>query len=60
MWAVLTAVTFFSAFIFPTYFKHLDKPMLDFADVDRQAGLQQPKVLAEDEEAEAAARQSEK
>jgi len=44
-WVALAAATFICAFIFPTYFRHLDVPLAAFADKDRQAGLQQPKVL---------------
>ncbi|WVW79812.1 hypothetical protein I302_101782 [Kwoniella bestiolae CBS 10118] len=45
-WVALAIACFLSAFLFPTYFKHLDDPVEDFADADRQAGvLQQPVLL---------------
>lgn len=41
-YVALAVANFVVAFIFPTYFKHLDIPMQSFADPDRQAGKYQP------------------
>ncbi|WRT65309.1 uncharacterized protein IL334_002252 [Kwoniella shivajii] len=38
-WVALAVACFLSAFLFPTYYKHLDEPVPDFADLDRQAGI---------------------
>lgn len=39
-------VSFVTAFAFPIFFKHLDKPVI-FNDVDRMEGKQQPNYIAE-------------
>lgn len=39
---VLATLGFVTAFIFPTYFRHLNEPFREFADRDRMAGKQQP------------------
>ena len=41
-WVTVAIVTFLTAFILPSYFRHLNVPLADFADVDRQPGPQQP------------------
>lgn len=54
-YVALACASFITAFIFPTYFRHLDTPMRGFADPDRQFGKQQPdyvKNAAEIEEGE--------
>ncbi|EJD51769.1 putative peptide transporter [Auricularia subglabra TFB-10046 SS5] len=45
-YVALAAASFLTAFAFPIFFKHLDKPVV-FNDVDRMEGKQQPKYLAE-------------
>ncbi|WVQ92948.1 hypothetical protein IAU59_000009 [Kwoniella sp. CBS 9459] len=49
-WVALAVASVLCAALFPTYYKHLDDPVTDFGDVDRQAGLLQPKALLEKEE----------
>lgn len=44
-WTAMAVITFCVAWVFPTYFKHLNVPMKDFANRDRQAGLHQPKYI---------------
>ena len=44
-WVALAVVSFITALIFPFYFKKLDLPLQDFANRDRQAGLQQPLAI---------------
>jgi len=44
-WYILAALCFVCALLFPTVFIGLDSPLQDFADKDRQAGLQQPTAL---------------
>ena len=44
-WVALAVASFVTALIFPFYFKKLDIPLQDFANRDRQAGLQQPLAL---------------
>ena len=44
-WVALAVACFVVALMFPTLFKHLDVSLQDFADKDRQAGLQQPQAL---------------
>ena len=46
-WVALAILAFLIAFLFPTYFRHLNDTVEGFADKDRQAGLQQPKVLSQ-------------
>lgn len=41
-WVALAVASFICAFVFPTYFRHLNKPMEEFADKDRMEGLEQP------------------
>jgi POT family proton-dependent oligopeptide transporter len=50
-WVAMACITFCVAWVFPTYFKHLNVPMKDFANRDRQAGLHQPKVIGEEKAA---------
>ena len=50
-WTAMACATFCTAWVFPIYFKHLNIPMKDFADRDRQAGLHQPKVIGEEKAA---------
>ncbi|WVQ62925.1 uncharacterized protein L199_001074 [Kwoniella botswanensis] len=51
-WVALAIACFLSAFLFPTYFKHLDDPVDDFADADRQAGIVHQPVLLSRESAQ--------
>ncbi|KAI9632829.1 POT family-domain-containing protein [Dioszegia hungarica] len=44
-WVALAVSTFGCACLFPTYFKHLNIPMEQFADKDRMAGADQPTAL---------------
>jgi POT family proton-dependent oligopeptide transporter len=48
-WVALSCASFAVAWVFPTYFKHLNVPLSNFADEDRMAGLEQPSVLREKE-----------
>lgn len=41
-YVALACASFITAFAFPTYFKHLNDPIKDFQDVNRQAGVYQP------------------
>lgn len=50
-WVALAVASFVTAFVFPTFFRHLDDPMTDFANAERQAGLQQPKAILEGQHA---------
>ena len=50
-WTAMAVITFCVAWVFPTYFKHLNVPMKDFANRDRQAGLHQPKYMEEEKTA---------
>lgn len=49
-WVATAIATFVTAWTFPTYFRHLNVPMKEFANTDRMAGKQQPKVLQEKKE----------
>ncbi|ORY25561.1 POT family-domain-containing protein [Naematelia encephala] len=44
-WVALTVACVICAIALPTYFSHLNTPMLRFADRDRQAGKYQPNVI---------------
>jgi POT family proton-dependent oligopeptide transporter len=44
-WTALAVACALCAISFPTYFRHLNKPVEGFMNADRQAGLHQPKVL---------------
>lgn len=46
-WVALAVCSFGCAWVFPTYFRHLNVPMEEFADKDRMAGLDQPLALKE-------------
>lgn len=46
-WVALAVASFLTAFVFPTYFRHLNVDLGEFASTERQAGLQQPGALAE-------------
>lgn len=54
-YVALACASFVTAFIFPTYYRHLNVPMRLFADPVRQAGMDQPnykaQVMAEEEQA---------
>ncbi|KAL7423123.1 hypothetical protein Q5752_002422 [Cryptotrichosporon argae] len=50
-YVALACACFVTAFVFPIYFKHLNKPGTDFADPDRQAGHQQYAYQHADDEA---------
>lgn len=54
-YVALACASFVVAFLFPTYFRHLNEPMRDFADPNRMAGQQQPnykaQLVAEEEQA---------
>ncbi|WWD18336.1 hypothetical protein CI109_102786 [Kwoniella shandongensis] len=43
-YVALAIACFLCALLFPTYFKHLNEPIKEFADPARQAGLQKPVV----------------
>lgn len=45
-YVALAVACFVCAFVFPTYYRHLNDPVRDFADPARQAGLYQPGVAA--------------
>lgn len=45
-WVATACATFCCAWVFPTYFRHLNIPVEDFADKKRMAGLDQPKAIA--------------
>ncbi|WWD15622.1 hypothetical protein CI109_100044 [Kwoniella shandongensis] len=49
-WVALAAASFVTAFIFPTFFHHLDDPVRDFQDESRQAGMHQPLAIQAAEE----------
>lgn len=51
-YVAMAVATFLAAFIFPTYFRHLDLPMRGFADPDRQFGKQQYDYQADVKEVE--------
>lgn len=51
-WVALAVCSFCTAFVFPTYFRHLNIPMEEFADTNRMAGLDQPLALREKNEKE--------
>ncbi|WWC72331.1 uncharacterized protein I206_106293 [Kwoniella pini CBS 10737] len=51
-WVALAAASVLCAILFPTYYKHLDDPVTDFGDPDRQAGAQQPKAILERQQRE--------
>ncbi|WWC87446.1 uncharacterized protein L201_002335 [Kwoniella dendrophila CBS 6074] len=40
-WVALAVACFLTAFLFPTYFKHLDEPLDHFADTTAEVGVQQ-------------------
>jgi POT family proton-dependent oligopeptide transporter len=50
-WTAMACITFCVAWVFPTRFKHLNIPMSDFANRDRQAGMHQPKMIGEEKTA---------
>ena len=41
-YVALAVASFVTAFAFPTYFRHLNDPIKDFQNVERQAGMYQP------------------
>ena len=41
-WTATAVASFLCAWVFPTYFKHLDVPLAEFADRDRMEGKEQP------------------
>lgn len=45
-YVALACASFVVAFVFPTYYRHFNVPMRDFADPIRQAGMQQPNYKA--------------
>lgn len=50
-YVALAVASFITAFAFPTYFKHLNDPIRDFQDVNRQAGVYQPNYAKTEEPA---------
>jgi POT family proton-dependent oligopeptide transporter len=48
-YVALAVASFLSAFIFPTYFRHLNEPVTHFQDAKREAGLYQPNYVKRDE-----------
>jgi POT family proton-dependent oligopeptide transporter len=57
-YTALAVACFITAFVFPTYFRHLDAPMRNFADPDRQFGREQPNYKADSDSIEAEAADS--
>jgi POT family proton-dependent oligopeptide transporter len=47
-YVALAVASFVTAFAFPTYFKHLNDPIKDFQNEERQAGLYQPNYIKPD------------
>lgn len=45
-WVALTVASVLCAAAFPTYFRHLNDPVRDFADRNRQEGKYQPQAIA--------------
>jgi POT family proton-dependent oligopeptide transporter len=48
-YVALAIATFLTAFIFPTYYRHLNEPVTNFQDAKREAGLYQPNYVKRDE-----------
>lgn len=46
VWVALACAAFVTAWVFPTYFRHLNVPVGNFADKNRMEGKEQPSVLA--------------